>query len=179
MSKFKKINDEVFYTSKKITQIEDNDIVFLKNNIKKTKKKRIRLCTHLNEKDSTQEMFIALAKETYIRPHKHLNKPESLHVLEGSADVVFFDDTGNIIKIISLSDPHSKSYFYYRIDEPIYHTFIINTDIFIFHETTQGPFKKTDSINAPWSPVENDFDKIDKFVANLKKSVKTYKKGQL
>ena len=40
MSKFKKINDEVFYTSKKITQIEDNDIVFLKNNIKKTKKKK-------------------------------------------------------------------------------------------------------------------------------------------
>ena len=179
MSKFKKINDEVFYTSKKITQIGDNDIVFLKNNIKKTEKKRIRLCAHLNEKDSTQEMFIALAKETYIRPHKHLNKPESLHVLEGSADVVFFDDAGNIIKIISLSDPHSKSCFYYRIDEPIYHTFIINTDIFIFHETTQGPFKKTDSINAPWSPVENDFDKIDKFVANLKKSVKTFKKGQL
>ena len=45
-------------------------------------------------------MFIALSDETYIRPHKHLNKSESLHVLEGSADVVFFDEKGKITKII-------------------------------------------------------------------------------
>jgi len=176
MTQFKKINNEVFYTNKTIAQIENSDIAFLKANLKKTERKRIRLCTHLNDKDKTQEMFIALSKETYIRPHKHLNKPESLHVLEGSADVVFFDDEGNIKKIIQLSNSSSKSCFYYRINEPTYHTFIINSDVFIFHETTQGPFKKTDSINASWSPKEFDFDKIKKFVSQLKKSVKTFKK---
>ena len=112
MTQFKKINNEVFYTNKTIAQIENSDIAFLKANLKKTERKRIRLCTHLNEKDKTQEMFIALSKETYIRPHKHLNKPESLHVLEGSADVVFFDDEGNIKKIIQLSNSSSKTCFY-------------------------------------------------------------------
>ena len=176
MFQFKKKNNEVFYTSKTIAQIENSDIEFLKDNVKKTKRKRIRLCTHMDEKDNTQEMFIALSKETYIRPHKHLNKPESLHVLEGSADAVFFDDEGNIKKIIQLSNSSSKSCFYYRINEPTYHTFIINSDVFIFHETTQGPFKKNDSLNAPWSPEESDLDKIEDFVLKLKKSVKTFKK---
>ena len=175
MIQFKKINNEVFYTEKKISQIKDSDIAFLKDNIKNTKKKRIRICTHLNEKDGAHEMFIALSNETYIRPHKHFNKSESLHVLEGSADVVFFDDEGKIINIIPLSVASSNSCFYYRINEPIYHTFIIKSKIFIFHETTQGPFRKSDTIYAPWSPKEIDYDKIVKFVSELKESVKTFK----
>jgi len=174
MTQFKKISNEVFYTENTITQISENDISFLKANIKNTEKKRIRLCTHLNEQDGLQEMFIALSNETYIRPHKHLNKSESLHVLEGSADVVFFDNTGKIKKIISLSNASSKACFYYRISEPMYHTFIVKSDIFIFHETTQGPFKKSDTIYAPWSPKETDFDKVVKFVSELKKSAETF-----
>ena len=175
MTQFKKISNEVFYTKNTITQINENDISFLKANIKNTERKRIRLCSHLNEQDSLQEMFVALTNETYIRPHKHLNKSESLHVLEGSADVVFFDDSGKITKIISLSETSSKSCFYYRISEPMYHTFIVKSDIFIFHESTQGPFRKSDTIYAPWSPKEIDYDKIAKFVSKLKESVKTFK----
>lgn len=175
MTQFKKINNEVFYTKNTITQINEEDISFLKTNIKNTEKKRIRLCAHLNEQDNLQEMFIALSNETYIRPHKHLNKSESLHVLEGSAEVIFFDDFGKITKIISLSKNSSKSYFYYRISEPMYHTFIINSDIFIFHETTQGPFKKSDTLYAPWSPKEIEMDKVAKFVSELKKSAKVFK----
>ena len=175
MIQFKKINNEVFYTEKNISQIKDSDIAFLKDNINNTEKKRIRLCTHLNEKDDTHEMFIALSNETYIRPHKHFNKSESLHVLEGSADVVFFDDEGKISNIIPLSDASSKSCFYYRINEPIYHTFIVTSKIFIFHETTQGPFKKSDTIFAPWSPEEAEHDKIAKFVSKLKVSAKAFK----
>ena len=174
MNQFKKINNEVFFTEKTITKIEDVDIKFLKANVKNTEKKRIRLCTHLSEEDKLQEMFILLSRETYIRPHKHLNKSESLHVQEGSADVVFFDDESNIIKIISLSDSSSKGCFYYRIDEPTYHTFIIKSDYFIFHETTQGPFKRSDTIYAPWSPKETNFVEISNFVSKLRKSVKVF-----
>ena len=174
MTQFKKINNEVFYTQDTITQINQKDISFLKANIKNTEKKRIRLCTHMNEQENLQEMFIALSKETYIRPHKHLNKAESLHVLEGEADVVFFDEKGKITKIISLSKNLSKHYFYYRINEPTYHTFIVKSDIFIFHETTHGPFNKSETLYAPWSPQEKDFKKIHQFVSDLKESAKTF-----
>jgi|TARA_Y100000294_G_C8515413_1_gene320625 cupin fold WbuC family metalloprotein len=171
MKKFKKINNEVYYTEKKITQIDDKDILFLKSNVHKTKKKRIRICAHINEKDNLQEMFVALSNKTYIRPHKHFNKSESLHVIYGSADVVFFDDRGIIKKIISLSNNLPDSSFYYRISKPIYHTFIIKSDCFIFHETTQGPLKKSDSIFASWSPKDTEFKKILLFKKKLFKDV--------
>ena len=58
---------------------------------------------HKDIKDNLHEMIIILSKETYIRPHKHLNKAESLHVIEGSADVIFFNDYGKIINCVRLS----------------------------------------------------------------------------
>ena len=78
MNKFKKINDEVFYTKDEITSINQQDIDFLKSNANKNNKKRIRICTHSDDQDKLHEMFIALSKSTYIRPHKHYNKSESL-----------------------------------------------------------------------------------------------------
>ena len=174
MKQFKKISNEVYYTDKTITKIEDHDIKFLKANVKDTQRKRIRICTHLNEGDSLQEMFIVLSKETYIRPHKHINKSESLHVIEGSADVIFFDNEGNIIEVILLSDSSPRLCFYYRISKPVYHTLIVKTDFFIFHETTQGPFTKSDTIYAPWSPKENNFVETEKFICQLKQSANIF-----
>ena len=114
-----------------ITEINSNDILFLKSNVDRTKKKRIRICTHLNEKNKLQEMFIALSKKTYIRPHKHFNKSESLHVIHGAADVVFFNNSGKVKKIISLSKTEKLSSMYYRVSEPVFHTFIVKSDCFI------------------------------------------------
>ena len=34
-----------------------------------------------DDQDKLHEMFIALSKSTYIRPHKHYNKSESLRDL--------------------------------------------------------------------------------------------------
>lgn len=174
MNNLKKINDEVFYTDAKITSINQEDIDFLKLNANKNKNKRIRICTHANDQDNLQEMFIALSNKTYIRPHKHYNKSESLHVIYGSADVIFFDDVGNIIKVINLSKESPKSSFYYRIDKPIYHTFSIKSDYFIFHETTEGPFVKTNTDFASWAPQENEIKKIMEFNTQIKQKIKKF-----
>ena len=99
MKNLKKINSEVFYTkSSEISFIDKNYIKFLKKKVHETKNKRARICLHKNEKDRLHEMIIILSKETYIRPHKHLNKAESLHVIEGTADVIFFNNKGKVTK---------------------------------------------------------------------------------
>lgn len=36
-------------------------------------------------------MLIVMAKGSYIRPHKHKNKSESFHIIEGLLDVIVFD----------------------------------------------------------------------------------------
>ncbi len=169
--RMKEINKEVFSADETIVAVGQIEIDLLKKKLSDTERKRIRLCSHKDVTDKLHEMFIVLSKETYIRPHKHLNKAESLHVIEGSADAVFFDEKGNITKVMPLSDYSSGKPFYYRIEEPCYHTLCIRSDFLVFHEATQGPFQRSDTVFAPWSPAEDDNDGRAEFTRNLSDTV--------
>ena len=165
MHSLKKINNEVYFTNnKELNFINKSHIKFLKSKFKKAKKKRARICLHKSIKDKLHEMFIILSKETYIRPHKHLNKAESLHVIEGSADVIFFNDYGEVVKKVRLS---KKENFYYRLSNSAYHTFKIRTKNLIFHETTEGPFIKNKTCYAKWAPNEKNIEKGKKYINSL------------
>lgn len=171
----KKINNEVFYADEQIVKVGFRDIRFLKGQVADTDRKRTRLCAHRDINDVLQEMFIVLAKETYIRPHKHLNKAESLHLIEGLADVIFFDENGTITDVIPIGEYLSGCRFYYRIDKPAYHTLVIHSDVLIFHETTQGPFLRTNTVFAPWAPDENDMVAARSFTEQLSRSTEYFK----
>lgn len=170
----KKINDEVYYATGNIVKLYKNDIVSLELKSRKNKNKRIRICCHKDINDKIHEMFIILRKGTYVRPHKHLNKTVSYHIVEGYADIIIFDDKGNIIELIKMGNYPSRQKFYYRLNIPYYYTLNINSNYVIFHEILNGPFKKSDTLFPPWSPNENDEAEIKKFLKNLKKSVKLY-----
>ena len=172
MTKFKKINNEVFYTEKLVTEINGNDLTFLKKNVKNTQKNRIRICTHLNEEESLQEMFIVLSKESYIRPHKHINKAESMIVLQGDVDYVTFDSRGKIEEVISMSDVNSAKPFYQSIRSEIFHTLLIRSEWLVFLEITEGPFNKGDTIFAEWSPEDINLKEVAHFVENLNLSIR-------
>lgn len=169
--KIREINREVFVAEDPVVNVGNQEIDFLKMRVGNTERKRIRLCAHKDVGDRLHEMFIVLSKETYIRPHKHLNKAESLHVIDGSADAVFFDEAGNITKVMPLSDYSSGKPFYYRIGEPLYHTLCIRSEFLIFHEATQGPFQRSDTVFAPWSPAEDDSDGRSEFIRKLSDTV--------
>jgi len=170
----KKISDAIYYPDDGFVNVKKKDIDFLKTEVDNTEFKRNRLCTHLDVQDALHEMFIVLSKNTYIRPAKHVGKPESLHVIEGCADAVFFDESGKIAKVLPLGDYASGNRFYYRIDEPIYHTLLIKTDFFVFHETSKGPLRKDDTVPARWAPDEKDIGASREFVEQLSNSVKNF-----
>lgn len=149
-------NEEVLFTLDTITEVNINDIELLKTKAVENTRRRIRLCAHLSVEDTLHEMLIVHTKGTYVRPHKHLNKTESFHIIEGGLKVVVFDDDGEVTKIITMSDYSSGSTFYYRLSESLYHTVIPTTDYVVFHETTHGPFNRQDTLFAPWSPDEYD-----------------------
>ena len=51
-------------------------------------------------------MFIVHPKGAYVRPHKHLDRIESMLVIDGEVDYIMFDDNGkidNAIKSINLA----------------------------------------------------------------------------
>ena len=58
---------------------------------------------HRDLNDLLHEMIIVIDKNSYIRPHKHLWKSESFHLIYGEADIVIFNDYGEIVNIIELA----------------------------------------------------------------------------
>lgn len=168
----KRYNEEVLFAEDQVVKIARQDIDFLINRAKCNKRKRIRLCTHKDIDDKVHEMFIIHYKDAYIRPHKHLEKSESFHIIDGLVDTILFDEDGKVIDVIQMGDYSSGYKFYCRISKPFYHTFLIRSDFLVFHETTKGPFKRSDSIFAPWAPDETDISAQKKFLKHLTQEVK-------
>jgi len=172
--RMKKITDEVFYADQDIVEVSKEDIEFLKKKALQNERKRCRLCTHKDVNDKVHEMIIVHTKDTYVMPHKHLDKSEAFHIIEGEADVVILDDDGTVRKVISMGEYSSGKNFYYRLSEPFYHTLLIKSDIIVFHEATKGPFSKDDTLFAQWSPEEGDISAQRKFIKELEKSIKNH-----
>lgn len=155
--RMKRANDEVFYADEPIVRVGCREIEFLKERADLNERKRARLCAHTGTDDKLHEMVIVLKKEAYIRPHKHLNKTESFHIIEGLVDVVIFDEDGRIVDVVEMGDYSTARNLYYRLSDPYYHTVLIRSDFLVFHETTDGPFDRSKSIFAAWAPEETDY----------------------
>ena len=165
--RFRKESNEVLYELEPVVRISSHDVDFLKETAEHNERKRIRLCAHGGIEDSLHEMVITHVKGTYVRPHKHLGKIESFHVIEGSVDVIIFDDQGKITEITRMGEYQSGRPFYHRISEPLYHTLLVTSDVLVFHEVTNGPFRRKDMVYASWSPEESDIDYVERYMHKL------------
>jgi len=170
-----KISSEVFAVRDSLVSIGPAEIDFLKKEVRHTERKRIRLCAHRDIEDPLHEMMILLSRDTYIRPHKHVNKLESLHLVEGEADAVFFDEDGGIREVIAMGGYQSGSTFYYRINDPCYHTLVITSEYIVFHEATTGPFRKSDTIYAAWAPEEGDRPASTAYMEELQRAARRFR----
>ena len=171
MINYRKISEEVITTDQSLCSIGGEEINFLIDCAKKTTRKRFRLCLNTNDKELIHEMFIVHPKNAYVRPHKHLNKTESMFVLKGKVDYLTFKDDGQIKDIVQLSElgGNQKSFITLRSD--LFHTLIIHSEWLVFLEITNGPFIKEDTIFAKWSPEEHDKENCIQFISNIKKNI--------
>jgi len=146
----------VLYADEPLSIVSREDLRVLETRVTLSPLKRTRLCTHGSPADQLHEMFIVQCPETYIRPHKHVGKAESMLVLSGRADVLFFREDGEIESLVSVGDYASGLPFFYRMAEGVYHGLIVRTSIFLFKEATVGPFDKMKTVFAAWAPAEED-----------------------
>ena len=156
--KLRKVNDEVFIADEGIVRCGDADVEFLRERALANARKRARICAHKTNADLLHEMLIVIAAASYIRPHRHLNKSESFHVIEGEVDVAVFDDAGTLNDVIQLGPHGSGRNFFYRLSHSAFHTLLIRTDFLVIHEVTNGPFDPAGSVHAAFAPAENDAD---------------------
>jgi cupin fold WbuC family metalloprotein len=165
--RYRTLNPEVLYSEAAITTTDRSDIDLFKQLSSRNPRRRVRLCAHDSPDDRLHEMLIVHERSAYVRPHKHPGKTESTHIIEGLVDVVIFDDNGRIERVISMGDYASGRKFYYRMAIPVFHTLIIRSDILVFHETTNGPFDRGDTVFAPWAPEDSEVHSVSLFMADL------------
>ena len=167
----RKINAEVFMATDEVVRFDSRYIDFVKQSANKNERGRARICAHRGPTDTLHEMLIAIRSGSYIRPHRHHQKIESFHLVDGLVDVVIFNDDGDVADVVELGIDKN---FYYRLDLPRYHTLLVNSPVLVIHEITNGPFDLKMSDFAPFSPVEGD-SIVSDYIYRLKLQVQTWK----
>ena len=170
MIRTKEITKETYFCDEDVGKIGEVEIDFLKAKVPHNPRARARMCFHKDTNAALQEMFVVYVPETYNRPNKH--QVESLHILEGAADFVFFDENGKVTQVLPLGDRASGKQSYCRMPEQVYHTLFIRTPEIVIHEARLGPFQKADTIFAPWSPEEGT-PQVEPWLKDLEKILAT------
>lgn len=160
-------SDDVFVALGPIATIGQEEVAFLKSAAAASARGRVRINAHPDPGDGLHEMFIAIRRDSYIRPHKHPGKSEAFHLIHGAVDIVIFDDHGEIDDLIPLSADASDGGFYYRQSEPRFHTLHIKTDLLVVHEITNGPFRPAETVYAGFAPDEMDLAAVAAFRNSL------------
>lgn len=167
----KKVSEEVLIADEGIVCVDQGLAVDLQRGAKANARHRMRLCAHPATDDRLHEMVIALTKDTYIRPHMHFGKSESMHVIDGDADLVIFNEFGEVRDVIHLGPYPSAKTFFVRLATPVYHMLLVRTEVFLVHETTNGPFSPAETAFAPWAPDGADAGPRFSFLAKVEQAV--------
>jgi cupin fold WbuC family metalloprotein len=125
----------------------------------------VRLCLHESPESLLHDMIVVQYAGQYSRPHKHLEKGESYHMIEGEMGIVIFDDEGNMVDACHMD---TSKITVYGVGTGMYHTNFPLTDVAVYHESRPGPFVPEDSVFAPWGPDGGDEDAAREFVAALR-----------
>jgi glucose-6-phosphate isomerase len=146
---------EVFHNYEDIAVVDQTWIDHLKRVASESPLRRARLCLHRGNDEPVQEMIIALCRDVLLRPHRHVRKSESFHVIDGEMYLLIFDDSGKILRAVHMGPPGSGRTFCYRLCVSAWHGVLPRSEHVVFHETTDGPFQPSNpSQFAPWAPTE-------------------------
>jgi cupin fold WbuC family metalloprotein len=163
----KEVAPGIFYIQGKLITADEFMIEFLKAAALRTPSRRARLCAHPSPGAAQHDMLIVSHRDTYVAPHRHFVKSESMLVIEGLAEAIIFDDAGRVTQYVSMGPATSARSFFYRMPERTFHSLSIETEMLVFVESTKGPFRPEDSENASWAPVHTDVAAGRRYIQSL------------
>lgn len=150
------VNPVVLVTQRLIDEMRDYAL---------TNKKNVRVCLHQDPSALFHEMIILELYECYYPPHKHTQKQESRHIIEGQTAIFIFSEEGVVEDSAVLG---ADGNLIYRVSANRYHLGVPLTDCVIYHETKPGPFiREGDSIFASWAPGREDTQAARKYTDRL------------
>ena len=118
-------------------------------------KENVRLRMNYNLHDSLEapvhRLLNALEPETYMPPHRHIDKEETYLIMRGALMAYFFDDNGNVTEKVRLSAEDGN----YALDIPVgkWHSLISLESGTVIFEVKNGPYRPLLSEEiAVWAP---------------------------
>ena len=92
------LKSEFTYNKKNFFTIDKKKLVEIKKKALKNNSNKFRICVHKSSKDLIHEMIVVHTRNTYVAPHMHQKKSESLYVIQGKADMIIFNKLGKVKK---------------------------------------------------------------------------------
>ena len=132
-------------------------------------RRRAHLNVHAGPDDLVQRFFVAVERDSYIRPHRHLSKAELALVVRGAFEVLTFDEKGSLTARYTVGEGTAS--MGYELPRATWHTLLARTDGSVFLEVKEGPYNPaTASEFAPWAPAEGD-SAVPAFIERLRGAV--------
>lgn len=155
-----------FYCKKDLSCI-DKDIIDELKQVAFMDGGNARISLHATPEADLHNMIIFQHHKAYTRPHKHVSKSETYHIVEGEVALFVFDDEGTVIERFDMS---LQKKIICRIEKNYYHTLIPLSNFVIFLESRPGPFlRESDSFFPQWSIEVDDKNKIADFINTILK----------
>lgn len=111
---------------------------------------------HTSHDDPVQRLFVAMQSDSYIRPHRHADRSETLLGLRGRFDHLVFDDDGQVIERLSFGTPECVASCI-EVPPGTWHMVIAHDADCLLFEVKAGPFDPGSAkYFAPWAPPEGD-----------------------
>ncbi len=155
-TRLRTISPEVIYSDGGFLAADGSTLALLKERALRAPRRRCRLCFHAGPEDAQQEMLIVMHRSSYVRPHRHIGKVETLTVVEGECNAILFDPAGRATELLAMSSARDGGSFFYRMPAGIFHTLLFQSEWLVFLETTIGPFDRAATEVAAWAPPETD-----------------------
>lgn len=166
-ARLRMISPEVLYSDGGFLAVDGELVDLLKARARVAPRRRCRLCFHADSSDAQQEMLIVMHRDSYVQPHCHVGKVETLSIIEGVADALLFSPDGALTGTVAMSPAAEGGAFFYRMPERQYHSLRFRSEWLVFVETTIGPFDRSTTQTGTWSPPETQPEAGHAFLAAL------------
>jgi len=150
------VSSGIYYTDGGFAAVDRSVIAFLKAKALIAPRRRARLCLHADPVDTQHDMLIAMHHSSYVAPHCHFSKSESLVLVEGTCDAILFDAGGRVSRVVPMCAEAGNGCLLYRMPANLFHTLRLRSEWTVFIESTIGPFDRQDTGVAAWAPPETD-----------------------
>lgn len=135
---YEQIDSEIYCLKAESLSVSRLDLDGLKPEFSKASEQPTRLYIQKNDGALLHEEFVIYTSKSSIGVKVHVDADRSLHILEGDADVVFFDKAGNTLDVLELGDKAKGKIVCLRVPKGMFYTIVVKSDYLVSHEAMSG-----------------------------------------